>query len=263
MLNSISEFKQWAIASTLRHCPLFTGFSSARIDAIASAATMKTLAKGEYLFCEGTPVFGFFVVQTGAIKLHRLNLKGQEQVIQIAWPKQSFAEESLLASSGYPASACALEPSQLLVVHKAEFVDLLKHDQELVLRLLRSVGNHVQSLVRLVDDLTLKDVKARLAQWLLQHCAHPDSRDPQCIRLPITKRVLASELGTTSETLSRTLTRFRQLELISVEARAVTLLCPMRLAELVDQNDPLPGVSLLDDAVNGHRHAGLDVAVEL
>jgi CRP/FNR family transcriptional regulator, dissimilatory nitrate respiration regulator len=235
MLNSIAEFKQWAIASTLRHCPLFTGFSSARLDAIASATTMKTLAKGEYLFCEGTPVFGFFVVKTGAIKLHRVNLKGQEQVIQIVRPNESFAEESLLAASGYPANARALAPSRLLVVHKAEFVDLLKHDHELVLRLLRSVGNHVQGLVGLVDDLTLKDVKARLAQWLLHHCPDPDSREPQRIQLPLTKRVLALELGTTSETLSRTLTKLRALELISVEARAVTLLCPIRLAELLSQ----------------------------
>jgi CRP/FNR family transcriptional regulator len=257
MLNSIAEYKQWAVANALRHCPLFAGSSSARIDAIVAATTIKTLAKGEYLFCEGIPVFGFFVVKTGAIKLHRLNLKGQEQVIQIVWPNESFAEESLLAASGYPASACALAPTQVLVVHKAEFVDLLKHDHELVLRLLRSVGNHVQGLVGLVDDLTLKDVKTRLAQWLLHRCPHPDSREPQCIQLPITKRVLASELGTTSETLSRTLTRLRQLQLISVEARAVTLLCPTRLAELLDDGED-GGAS---STVNGHSQAGMQAGV--
>lgn len=231
MLTSVAEFKQWAIANTLRHCPLFTGFGSARLDAIASATTMKTLARGEYFFCEGTPVFGFFVVKSGAIKLHRLNLKGQEQVIQIVWPNESFAEESLLSGSGYPANACALQPSQLLVVRKAEFIDLLKRDHELVLRLLRSVGNHVQGLVGLVDDLTLKDVKARLAQWLLQHCPHPDSREPQCIHLPMTKRVLASELGTTSETLSRTFRKLRREQLLCVEARTITLLSPLRLTQ--------------------------------
>lgn len=260
MLNSITEYKQWAIANTLRHCPFFTGLSDARMNGIVSATTIKNLAKGEYLFCEGTPVFGFFVVKTGAIKLHRLNLKGQEQVIQIVWPNESFTEESLLAGSGYPVSACALASSQVLVVHKAEFVDLLKHDHELVLRLLRSVGNHVQGLVGLVDDLTLKDVKARLAQWLLHHCPHPKSREPQCIQLPITKRVLASELGTTSETLSRTLTRLRQLELISVDARAVTLLCPTRLAELLDDTE-YRGGSSVSGTVNGHSQAGMHAGV--
>ena len=255
MLNSIAEYKQWAIANTLRHCPVFTGLSDARMSAIVSATTIKTLAKDEYLFYEGMAVFGFFVVKTGAIKLHRLSLKGQEQVTQLVWPNESFAEESLLAALGYPASACALAPSQVLVVHKAEFVDLLKRDHELVLRLLRSVGNRVQGLVRLVDDLTLKDVKARLAQWLLHHCPHPDSPEPQCIQLPITKRVLASELGTTSETLSRTLTRLRQMELISVEARSVTLLCPMRLAEMLDPQDEATGVCSLNGTGNGHRQA--------
>jgi len=221
---------------------------SGRVDATALATTVKRLAKGEYLFSEGTPVFGFFVVKTGAIKLCRLNLKGQEQVIQIVWPNESFAEESLLSGSGYPANACALEPSQLLVVHKAEFIDLLKGEHELVLRLLRSVGKHVQGLVGLVDDLVLKDVKARLAQWLLHHCRQPHSHEPQCIHLPMTKRVLAAELGTTSETLSRTLARFRQSELISVEARAITLLHPTRLAELFGHDLPLPAVSCPDSA---------------
>jgi hypothetical protein len=82
----------------------------------------------------------------------------------------------------------------------------------------------------LVDDLTLKDVKTRLAHWLVQRCPDPASNQPCQVQLPMTKHMLASELGTGSETLSRTLATFRNQKLLSVAGRTITLLCPSKLA---------------------------------
>jgi hypothetical protein len=59
----------------------------------------------------------------------------------------------------------------------------------------------------------------------------------------MTKRLLASELGVTSETLSRTLAKFRNHQLVRVEGRSVTLTCPERLAASVRSNLDLPPVS--------------------
>jgi CRP/FNR family transcriptional regulator len=65
-----------------------------------------------YLFWEGGPVHGFYIVQAGAIKLHRLNRKGQEQVFHVFRPTESFAEETILSDAGYlPADAFATEDS--------------------------------------------------------------------------------------------------------------------------------------------------------
>jgi CRP-like cAMP-binding protein len=237
--SHVAELKQTAIANTLRHCPLFADMPADDLNAVAGFTVIKSLAKGEYLFMEGAPVRGFYIVQKGAVKLHRLNAQGQEQVFHVVRPTECFAEESILYDGGYPADASAAEDSKILLVQRAEFLRLLKHQPDLAFRLLKSVSQQVRNLIGLVDDLTLKDANTRLANWLIQHCTHPDSHQPQAVPLQMTKRLLASELGVTSETLSRALAKFRKQQLVQVQGRIVTLISPMRLAELFHRNGGL------------------------
>lgn len=232
-LTLVAEFKQAAIANTLRRCPLFTDLPSADLNAIASITVTKSLARGEYLFLENSPIDGFYVVQKGAIKLHRLNIKGHEQVFRIFRATECFGEEMILSEAGYPADATAAEDSQILLVQKSGFLALLKTQRDLTLRVLRSAGQRVGSLMRLLDDLTLKDASTRLVSWLLQHCPDPDSDEPHRIELQMTKHLLALELGFASETLSRTFSKLRSQQFIHVQGRSVILLCPVRLAEFL------------------------------
>jgi CRP/FNR family transcriptional regulator, dissimilatory nitrate respiration regulator len=239
----LAEFKQAAIANTLRRCSLFEDISSPDLAAIASITVAKCLSRGEYLFMESAPIDGFYVVQSGAIKLYRLGIKGHEQVFHVFRPVESFGEEMIVSDAGYPADASAAEESQVLLVQKNEFMALLKTQRELAFRLLKSAGQRVCTLMGLVDDLTLKDATTRLANWLIQHCPDPKSGEPQRIRLQMTKHLLALELGIASETLSRTLHKFRAQRLVDVQGRFVTLLCPVRLGEFVRQKLDLPMAS--------------------
>ncbi len=241
MHTTLGEGAGSAVARTLRRCPLFTGTRAADLDRIAALTTRKRLDKGEYLFHEGMPVRGFFIVKAGAVKVHRVNPVGKEQVIRIFRPIESFAEEALMSHQGYLADACATEPTEVLVIQRAGFLAMVEGQPELALRLLRSLNRHVQILVGLLDDLTLKDVKTRLANWLIQQCPDPGSREPFRIQLPTTKRVLAAELGTVSETLSRTVAKFRALNLLAIEGNTVTLLCPERLTRLFGQSTSASG----------------------
>lgn len=233
MTISLAEFKQLEIANTLRRCHLFANLPEADVDRIAGIAVMKSLSKDEYLFFEGAPVHGFYVVKRGAIKMYRNNLQGKEQFIHVFRPHESFAEETLVSDLGYPADACAIEDSQVVQVQKAGFIGLLRRQPELALCLLRSISHHIDFLVGRLDDLTLKDAKTRLANWLIQNCPNPESHEPYCIELPVTKRVLAAELGTASETFSRTLAKLRKQKLLSVNGKSLTLLCPFKLTRFL------------------------------
>uniref|UniRef100_UPI00404A3C5D Crp/Fnr family transcriptional regulator n=1 Tax=Cephaloticoccus sp. TaxID=1985742 RepID=UPI00404A3C5D len=86
--------------------------------------------------------------------------------------------------------------------------------------MLGSMSSHLRVLMSMLDDLTLKDVESRLLNWIVKHAS---SAKAGVITLPGTKRVLAAELGTSSETLSRTLGKLRDLKLISVAARTITV----------------------------------------
>jgi len=234
--NTLAELRQVAAVNTLRCCQLFTGLPPADLNKIAAIAALKTLNKGEYLFRERDASLGFYVVQKGAINVHRVSASGKEQVIHVFRAGESFAEATLATESGYPADARALESSQVLLLQKNEFIALLKRQPELALRMLSAMSQHLRVLVGLLDDLTLKDVETRLANWLVKRCPNRDATAPVKIELPMTKRVLAAELGTVSETFSRTLAEFRKQKLVSVKGKTLTVLPPVKLNELLQKN---------------------------
>jgi CRP/FNR family transcriptional regulator len=236
MTTTLSEFRHAALATALRGCQLFAGMSQAEVGPIAEITTTKPVAKGSYLFHEGDPSFGFYIVQKGAINVHRVNASGKEQVIHVFRAGESFAEGTLATDKGYPADARAVEPSQVLLVQKAGILALLRRHPELALRMLGSMSAHLRILVGQLEDLTLKDVETRLANWLVKRCPDSSSDKPVSIQLPMTKRVLAAEIGTVSETFSRTLARFRDQKLIAVKGMTITVLSPVRLAELLRKN---------------------------
>jgi CRP/FNR family transcriptional regulator len=234
--TSLAELKRAALVNTLRGCQLFAGLPAADLETIAAITAVVSLDKGDYLFREGTPSRGFYIVQKGAINIHRVNAAGKEQVIHIFRAGESFAEASLATEVGYPADARAVDSSQVLLVQKTGFVALLKRQPELALRMLGSMSVHLRVLVGQLEDLTLKDVETRLAHWLIKRCPDPASDKPAPIELKTTKRVLAAELGTVSETFSRTLAKFREQKLLTVKGHTVVVLSPVRLAALLKRH---------------------------
>jgi CRP/FNR family transcriptional regulator, dissimilatory nitrate respiration regulator len=235
-MSTLAELKKAAITNSLRTCRLFTGLPLPDLENIAEITLVKSLEKGEYLFHEGDPARGFYVVQRGAVNVHRVSAAGKEQIIHIFRTGDSFAEVALASATGYPADARALEPTQILLVQKDGILALLRRRPELALRMLGSMSSHLRALVGQLEDLALKDVETRLANWLVKRCQNPQGRAPVTIALTMTKRVLAAELGTVSETFSRTLAKFRKQKLIAVKGKTVTVLSPSKLNALLRHN---------------------------
>jgi CRP/FNR family transcriptional regulator, dissimilatory nitrate respiration regulator len=236
MAATLMELKQAVLANSLRACQLFVGLPPADLAAVAGITTVRRLEKDDYLFREGEPARGFYVVQKGAVNIHRVNAAGKEQVIRIFRAGESFAEAALAAPTGYPADARAVEASQVLLVQKEGFLALLRRQPEFGLRMLASMSLHLRDLVGQLEDLTLKDVETRFANWLVKRCPDPGSDQPVSIELKMTKRVLAAELGTVSETLSRTLARFREQGLLAVRGGVLQVRSPVRVRALLRRN---------------------------
>jgi CRP/FNR family transcriptional regulator len=232
----LSDLRRAALANTLRGCRLFSGLPDEDLDNIAGITVIRSLAKGDYLFHEGQTSEGFYIVQRGAINVHRVNAAGKEQVIHIFRAGESFAEASVASAGGYPADARALESSQVLLVGRSGFLALVGRQPELALRMLSSMSIHLRTLVGQLEDLTLKDVETRLANWLIKRCPDPDGKSPVSIDLSATKRVLAAELGTVSETFSRTLAKLREQRLLTVRGRTITVISPALLKDLLRRN---------------------------
>jgi CRP/FNR family transcriptional regulator, dissimilatory nitrate respiration regulator len=234
-MTALSEYKSIALSHALRGSQLFSGLAAEDLEKIVPITILKTLEKNEYLFRQGEASQGFYIVQRGAINVHRVNAAGKEQVIHIFRTGESMAEASLATSTGYPADARAVEISQVLLIQKSGILDLIKGQPELALRMLSSMALHLRVLVGQIEDISLKNVETRMANWLLKRCPDPESAKPVNVHLTSTKRVLAAELGTVSETLSRTFSKFRELKLITVKGSNVTILNPARLKNMLSE----------------------------
>ncbi|MDQ8202224.1 Crp/Fnr family transcriptional regulator [Pelagicoccus sp. SDUM812003] len=203
---------------------MFSDLAPADLQDVADTCVVKNLERGEYLFREKEKAEGFFVMHQGSVNVHRVTPEGKEQVIAVFRPPEAFAEITLTTIDTYPADGVALEASQVILVRKTDFRALILRKPELSLRMLTSMSYHLKYLVQMIEDLKFKQIEARLANWLLRNSSESTEGRPVIVRLDVSKRVLASQLGVASETFSRALAKFREESLIAVDGPEITLL---------------------------------------
>lgn len=213
-----------AIRATLRQSQLFSSLSSGDLAAVAEGCFVRSLQRGEMLFREGEISEGFYVMQTGAVSIYKLAPDRREQIICVFRPPESFAEVTLATVDTYPANGIALEPSQVIVVNKVRFRELIRRQPDLSLHMLGAISLHLKHLVQTLLDLKGSQIEHRLAEWLMRQSPAVALGCPVSIQLNVPKRVLAGQLGVTSETLSRTFARFRREGLIQVKGSQIQVL---------------------------------------
>lgn len=221
---------------TMRKTLMFSGLPETSLNRLVQNSLLITLEKGEVLFHEGAEAAGFYIVHSGAINVHRLTAEGREQVICVFYPGESFGEVALAEGQSYPASAEAIDRSQVILVRRTVFRQEIRSDPDLALRILTSMSLHLRFLVETIEDLKLKQAESRVAQWLLRNAAAGGSEasDGAVVTLPLAKRLLASQLGITAETFSRVFARWRQEAVVTVDGRLIRLEDTASLRRYID-----------------------------
>lgn len=213
-----------ALAATLRQSHLFSGLSTGDLEAVTDVCSLRTLAKGEALFREGERSEGFYVMHAGSVSIYRLTRDGREQIICVFRAPDSFGEATLANLEVYPANAVALESSQVIQVSKVGFRALIRRNPDMSLHMLGAMSMHLRHLVESLQGMKGRQIENRLAEWLLLQGPNAAEDGPTEIELSMTKKVLAGQLGVTSETLSRTFARFRAEKLITVDGPRIRLI---------------------------------------
>ena len=220
--------------SILKMSQLFGELDQRSLHEVAAAASLKHLRAGEVVFHEGDGASALYIVGSGKVKIFKLSAEGKEQILMIAGPGDTFAEAALFGDACYPASAQALEGSEVAVVHRDRFLGVLERHPALALNLIGRLSELLRKLARLVGDLSLTDVTTRLAQALLERVP-PDAAAGTTVALSERKAVLASQIGTIPETLSRSLARLSREKIIKVERAKITILDVVRLRRLAGE----------------------------
>jgi CRP-like cAMP-binding protein len=210
------------IQDIMAHAPLFGGLSREELARIGSIAQQKSYKRGQAIFWEGDPGIGFYMVADGKVKIYKTSAEGKEQILHIYGPGNPFGEVPVFSGSRFPANAQALEKSRLLFFPRQDFIQLISRHPSLALNMLAVLSMRLRQFTVQVENLSLKEVPARLASYLVYLSDEQDG--VAAVDLPISKGQLASLLGTIPETLSRIFNKMSQQQLISVEGGRIGLL---------------------------------------
>ena len=214
--------------------PLFDGLPDEQLDAIRQIAVEKRYDKGQTLFSEGDKTTGFFVIIDGRVKIYKVSSEGKEQILHIFEAGQSFGEVTVFTGKQMPANAQTLAKSHLLLFARSAFVDLVTSNTSLALNLLGIMSKKLRQFAAQIENLSLKEIPARLASYLIYLAEEQGSED--AVVLNVSKGQLASLLGTIPETLSRIFSKLSGQNLIRVEGPKIILMDREGIENLAEYN---------------------------
>ena len=208
---------------------------------LAENSTLRGYDRGQSLFRVGQRCDEFHVAVIGHVKLYVLSAAGQEKVIEIAGPGNSFAEWLMFTGAPYNVNAQALTGALVLSVRKDAIMAGIERDPGFSLRMLALLSRRVHGLVDDVEDYTLCNGAQRVVGYLLRNL--PDasaSRSTGTVSLPVSKSTVASRLSLTREHFSRVLHELEAQGLIEIERRQIRIPDAGRLAACQLNEVPVP-----------------------
>lgn len=216
---------------TVAGLELFSALPEEQVRALALTAETRRAAKGRILFRAGDPGQGFFAVVSGRVRIFRSSPLGKEHILHVFGPGEVFAEVAVFQGGPYPADADVLADCVLLFFPRQAFRRLLADDPDLAMNMLGLLAMRLRQFVHKIEELSLKEVPARLAaHLLLLHEAQGRRR----LTLDLSKGHLAAYLGTIPETLSRILRKMADDGLLDTSGAVVTLMDVERLGRVAE-----------------------------
>ncbi len=216
-----------AHSSFIQRVHLFNGLQQQQFDSVLQHCKIMSLQKDDVLFSQGDMMSHFYLIYSGLVKLYRLSADGQEKVIEIVTPGQTFAEALMfLDRPDYPVSATALNASEVIVFESSSFLKMLAQSTDTCFTLLGQMSQRIRGLVQEIDNLSVQNGRHRLSSYLLDQAGESSH-----IRLPIPKAVLASRLSIQPETFSRIIKQLKSVQAIQVDGSEIEILDREQLEE--------------------------------
>jgi CRP-like cAMP-binding protein len=188
----------------------------------------KTYKKDEFLFHADDPAKGFYYLQSGEIRVFKMDEQGKEVEVVRPNPGDFFGEAIVFVQKRFPSYAQAVKDSQVVFFKKNSFFRRLEKDPTIGMFFLHLLAKKCIVLNKRIEVLELRTVRQRLIQYLVSSCGS----DTSCVvTLPMKKAELAKLLGTISETLSRNLKQLQEEGLITVKGHTIHINDRLHLTE--------------------------------
>lgn len=218
--------------------PLLQTLSFDAVDQIARRAHTVTLDRGEVLIERGKQLQGMYSVLAGHLKIYLLSCDGDERIVRLLQPGDSFGEVIMFNEIPSPVFVQALKDSSLAYFPKPCIVEALTRQPDFMQAMLRSMSGLMRALIGDLENCCLRNARQRLIHYLLRQANASDSPHLD-IQLPSSKAAIASTLNLSAETFSRELHRLAHEGLIAINRRHISLLDKATLEKLVCEHVPV------------------------
>jgi CRP-like cAMP-binding protein len=223
------DVKSFDLPRYLSVLPLFSAMSALELQRLASGSQVRRFGRGDMVFRVGQPCEEFHVTVAGQVKLFAISAAGQEKVVELIGPGNSFAEAFMFMDKPYIINAQALTDTLLLTVSKQAVLAEIAGDTRFALRMLAGISRRLHGLVHDVQGYALNTGLQRVIGYLLRDLGETDANEVT-LSLPVSKATIASRLSITPEYFSRVLHELEAAGLIEIDKRDIRILDARRLA---------------------------------
>jgi len=200
------------IIETLKKSEVFSELSGSEIEEIARLFEKKGFKKDEYIFMEEDPSDWLYIVARGRVKIVKHSLAGKDVILEIISPGGIFGGVAVLDRRPFPASAQAMEQTEVIRISRKRLFDILEEYPVLKLAMVRAFSTRLRNAHETLKNIATERVERRIASLLLKLSEKVGVKEGGYtkIDLPLTRQEIADMVGTTVETCIRTMSKFQR-----------------------------------------------------
>lgn len=209
-----------SLAAVLRRVPLFAELGDAEIARLGDLARDRSYPKNSVILFEDDPGDALYVVISGLVKVVLIGEDGREVILSVLKEGDFFGEMSLIDDKPRSAHVIAMEDASLLVLRREEFQHRLREMPSISIGMLRAMSRRLREADEKIGGLVLLDVNGRVAKLLIRMA---DENDGVQITHRVTHHTIAQMVGSSRETVSRTMRELVDRGFIEVTRKAITI----------------------------------------
>ncbi len=212
----------------LRGHPLFGAIAPELLERLSSYATTRAVHRGDTIFAKGDPGNSLYAVCAGTVKISVPSADGKDAVFNLVGEGEIFGEIALLDGRPRTADATAMADCELMVIERRDFLDLVRSQPEIALKLMEVLCARLRHTSEQVEDVLFLDLPGRLAKILLQ--LTEKAQVSQARRVAITQREIGQMIGMSRESTNKQLRDWEDRNWVRLERGGVVVLKPDALA---------------------------------
>ena len=225
------------LTASIGKSSLFRGLQPAELEKVAAGAVCRKLARGAMLFQQGSEPAELYLLAEGWIKMTHVTRNGDQIALRFMQRGDHVGGAALFRGVPFPATATAASDATL-ITWKASFVrECIARSSVVAQNALELVGDRADDFLSRIQELASDPVEVRLARHLMELVRTSERRTERgvSIEFPISRQDLAELCGTTLFTISRILTRWRELGLVDPGRQGIVVRDAAKLGELISE----------------------------